>query len=126
MNLMPLIERIHAAGLAEKEATLFLQMLPAECEKGVLLRVPLTGTRIDPELPKYFRGKFQLIVRSHDYDEGRALIESVMDLLTFGELTVGSQAYQFCRATHLPVAFPLSSGNLIEYTVPFECAFVEQ
>lgn len=125
MNLTPLVNLLEAANLGVKGKTLFDRMLPAECQQGVLLRSPLAGTKINPELPGFYQPDFQVIVRSVGYDDGEALMTQVMDALTFGERVVDTQTFQYCRPLMLPVAFPLSRGNLVEHTVQFRCAYTQ-
>jgi hypothetical protein len=125
MNLLPLVNRIEAARLAVKEKSLFLQMFPVGVQEAVLLRTPLQGTRINHELPGFYHADFTVIVRCVDYDAGEVLMKRIMDLLTFGEKTIARQTFRYCRPQHLPVAFPLSDGNLIEYSVGFEACYSE-
>ena len=63
MNLMPLITLLQTSGLGVPGQTIFLNMMPAEADSAILLRNPLSGTKIDYELPDYYRSQFQLIVR---------------------------------------------------------------
>ena len=126
MNLMPLIDRLQLAGVGIKGKSLFLQMMPAEARRAVMLRLPLSGMRINHELPGYFKGQFQLTVRAQSYEDGRELIEQAIDHLTIANELVEHQQFNYCRPCYLPVAFPLSKGNLVEYTVMFDCSFVEQ
>ncbi|UUZ75525.1 minor capsid protein [Polaromonas sp. P1(28)-13] len=125
MNLFPLANRLQTASLGIKGKTLFLEMMPADSSSAILLRNPLAGTKIDHELPDYFYTNFQLIVRSLGYDDGALLVKQVVAAMTFGELELEGQSFKFCRARTLPVAFPLSKGNLVEYNVTFDCAYCE-
>lgn len=124
MNLTGLADRLHGSSIAVKSKTLFLEMMPAEAELAVLLRSPITGTKIDYELPGYFRTEFQVIVRTVGYPDGEALMKRVVTKLTMDNTVVGTQSFQYCRPRFLPVAFPLSRGNLVEHTVTFDCCFV--
>ena len=124
MNLMPLVNRINATRLGTKGKDLFVEMMPPEVSSAILLRSPLSGTKIDYYLPQYFNTEFQLIVRTGSYESGLDLTKRVITLLTFDELALESQSFKFCRPRTLPVAFPLSRGNLVEYNVMFDCCFV--
>lgn len=125
MNLMNLKNRIEQAGMAKGGVSLFLEMMPLEAQLATLLRNPLSGTRIDYDMPGFYRAEFQLIVRTPGYVAGQALMEKLVPLLTFGELTLGVQAFKHCLPRTLPVAFPLSDGNLVEHSVMFDCVFCE-
>jgi hypothetical protein len=125
VNLMPLATRLHTLKIGIKEKTLFLHMMPAGAQ-AILLRSPLAGTAINHELPGFFRGEFQIIVRSPDALEGEKLIKRVVEALTMADgEEVGTQTFKYCRPRHQPVAFPLSDGSLIETTVQMDCCFVE-
>ena len=127
MNLKPLTQMLNTMRLGKLSKTLFMQMMPASCREGILLRAPLTGTTINHELPGFYKGEFQMIVRSTSYEDGEDLAKKVVAALTI-ELTgtvVGSQTFNYCRPRTLPVAFPLSVGDLIEYNVTFDACYTE-
>lgn len=123
MNLMPLANRINATNLGTKGVDLFIEMMPFEVNSAILLRSPLSGTKIDHYLPGYFQTEFQLIIRSSGYQAGLVLAKSATDLLTFGELKLETQTFNYCRPRTLPVAFPLSKGNLVECNIMFDCCY---
>lgn len=124
MNAMPLIDRLEAAAIGVKGTSLFLNMMPTECELGVLLKPPLNGTQIDYELPGYFKTRLQVVARSHDYAEGLDLCKrAVAALLITSDTVVGPMTIRFLRPKHQPVAFPLSEGNFIEFNVSMEICY---
>jgi len=127
MNLMPLANLIQDNGLGRQGETLFVHMLPAEAERGILLRTPLSGTPIDYELPGYYKAQFQLIVRipAADYEAGEQLVNDVIASLTMSETQVEEVFFNYSRPRTKPTPFPLSKGNLIEFNVMFDCCFVE-
>ncbi len=126
MDLMPLADMLEGAAVGVKGQTVFLHMMPEDAEKAVLLRSPLSGTKINYEIKGYYRTDFQVIVRSHSYAEADALMKAVIATLTMSEKSVNNELYfQFCRPLTEPVAFPLSKGNLLEFNVSFDCCFVK-
>lgn len=125
MNLMPLAQLIEDEGLGVKGQSLFLNMMPSEAESAILLRSPLVGTKIDYELKNYFKTEFQLIVRTHAYADGEALIKQVCDLLTVTDKQVEDVFFKTCRPRTEPVVFPLSAGNLLEFNVMFDTVYVK-
>ena len=125
MNLLPLINKIHATNIGTKGKNLFVNMMPSEIDNAILLRTPLGGTRIDYYLPGYLKAEFQVIVRSVGYDTGLAVLKQLTDFLTFGELQIETQYFNYCRPRSTPSVYPLSKGNLIEYNVLFDCCFTE-
>lgn len=126
MNLMPLANRIDALRMAKLGVDLFLQQLPQEAEEGVLLRSPLIGTKINHELPGYYKSTFQLIVRGHDVEVISARTARIVKAITFiAETKLGAQTFKYCRPDHLPSIFPLSEGNLLEASVTFDVCWAE-
>lgn len=125
MNLLPLAEKLEADGLGILAETIFINMIPVEAPIGILLRNDLRGTEIDYELPGYFKTNFQAIVRAPDYVTGHALIEQVSAALMLSEQQVGSMYFKFLRPRTKPVVFPLSAGNLLEFSVNFSACFTE-
>jgi hypothetical protein len=126
MNLMPLANLLQDEGVGVQGETLFVNMLPISTEFGTLLRSPLTGTKINHELPGFFQADFQVVVRApaSQYAAGEALIEQVVQALTMNERQVENQFFNYCRPRTEPAVFPLSKGNLLEFAVQMDCCFV--
>jgi hypothetical protein len=124
MNLMPLADLLESSGHGNQGDTVFLNMMPAQAETAILLRSPLTGTPIDYELPGYYRTEFQLIVRGRDYVAAEVRIAAVVATLTLKNAAVGPLYFNYCRPKTEPVSFPLSDGNLFEFSTNFDVSFV--
>lgn len=125
MNLMPVAEKLEADGVGVMAETIFINMIPAEAPTGVLLRNPLQGTQIDYELPGFYKTEFKVICRAPTYAEGDALIQAVFASLTLVESQVGSLYVKHMRPKTKPVVFPLSKGNLLEFSADFSICFTE-
>jgi len=133
MDLMPLATLLSDAGLGtlgqtanSSAVSIYINMMPAEAELAILLRTPLSGTRIDYELPGYYRTEFQVIVRGRSYAAASDLMARVLESLTFlVETQLDSIAIKHCRPRTEPVPFPLSKGNLLEFNVMFDIAFTK-
>ena len=125
MNLFPIAEKLEADGVGVMAETIFINMIPAESPTGVLLRNPLQGTPIDYELPGFYRTEFKVIVRAQSHQEGDALIQAVFDSLTLVNQSVGSMYVKYMRPKTKPVVFPLSKGNLLEFSADFSICFTE-
>lgn len=125
MNLLPLVSVLESAGLGVAATSIFINMIPAECPNGILLRNKLQGTRIDYELPGYYKTSFQVIVRSENYASGEAKIASVLSSLTMRDIQVDSMYVKYMRPITRPVVFPLSNGNLLEFASDFDIVFTE-
>lgn len=126
MNLIPVAQRLQDAALGTMGKTIFINMIPAEAPRGLLLRNDLRGTNIDYELPGYYRTMFQLIARGTSYSDTEALLKSAITALTIKTPTqVGTMRFNYLRPDRLPVVYPLSKGSLLEYAVNMECCFTE-
>lgn len=125
MNLLPLADLLETAGLGTKGGTLFIDMLPAEATQAILLRNPLSGTPIDHELPGYYQSHLQMIVRTPagKYADAEALIAAATAALTVSEQRIGSMFFNYMRPKTLPVVYPLSKGNLLEFSVQLDYSF---
>ena len=123
MNLEAVAKLVHDARLATLKKNLFIEAMPAKVNEGVMFRSDYYGTPIDHELPGYRKTEFQMIVRSAKYKDGRDLAVAISNLLTFGEKQVSGMAFQFLRPIHEPVSYPLSQGDLLEFSVNFETAY---
>lgn len=126
MNLMPFADLIETAGLGVKGESLFLEMMPAEAGLAIMLRSPLSGTPINYEILGLFRTEFQLIVRGYSYVETKALMVAAIAAVTKTEVQVGEMFVKHARPRTEPVAFPLSKGNLLEFSVMFDAIFIKE
>lgn len=126
MNLLPIANVIEDANIAVPGTNLFLHYFPAEIETGVLLRSPLTGTKIDYELPEYRKASFQAVIRTHSqkYSVGEALAKSVYAALNLEETQLDTIFVKYLRPRHEPVSFRGSPGNNIEFSINFDICFV--
>ena len=124
MNLLPIAKKLETDGLGVMGQTLFIGMIPADCLSGLLLRDKLTGTKIDHELPGYYKTSFQLIARSPNMLTGQTLIKSAVDAITLAETQLDDMLVRYMRPQTLPSVFPLSDGNLYEFNVWIDIAFV--
>lgn len=123
MNLVPLADRLEAAGLGSKATTIFINQMPIECKSGILLREQLTGTKVNYELPGYYRTKFQLVIRANGYDAGDLHAKNVVTALTVQNQQIGEMHFIYMRPITMPVVYPISKGNLLEIAVEFDVAF---
>lgn len=125
MNLMPMADILQNAGLGVQGETIFINRMPPTAQRAILLRSPLAGTKIDYELPGFYQTEFQLIARSHDFADGDAFIREAMALLLIEyETSIDGVQINYCRPRTEPVTYPLSLGNLLEFSVGFDICFV--
>lgn len=124
MDLTPIANKLESDGLGTQGKTLFINFMPMECKKGVMVRSPLIGTGIDHELPGYFKTEFVAVTRAPDYIAALTLMQEVMLALTMYDQDLDAISVKYMRPATLPVSFPISDGNFYEVQVRFETAFV--
>jgi hypothetical protein len=128
MNINCLYNRLIAANLGVEGESLFLHTMPADCRQGILLKMPLTGVVIDYELPGFFCTKVQAIVRAQSQVAGETLAKQVSAAL---EIRLRStlagppdMLVNWLRPLTLPIVYPRSDGNGLEWSINFEICYV--
>ena len=121
MKLEPISQLLIDEGVVTGNGDIFLFEMPSECKKGILMKLPLQGVPVDPELPLYYRCDFQVIVRAQKHADGYPLAELVRQKLTFTERTVGTLHIQELRPLTLPISYRRSDGNGLEWSLAFCC-----
>jgi hypothetical protein len=119
MELDAIVPLLTAAGVPD--ASIFIYTMPLAVTNGVLL---LNGVGnlvpIDPELPGYFRGTFQVIVRCARFQDGDAVMKRVLPALTIeGDegAPVAGYKVNFIRPRHKPIVYPRSDADVLELSV---------
>jgi len=90
---------------------------------GILLKDAIFGTEIDHEIPNYYVSDFRVIVRSKEHAEGEDKAEAVSAALTVLNQTIGTLGVNFIRPRHVPMVFPVSEGDYLEWLVTFDASF---
>jgi len=111
-------------GFGTPGVDIFIFFMPDDVEQGILLVDTIVGTRIDHELPGYRNGKFQLIVRHQDYEEGMKLALDASEALTILETEYDDVIIKYLRPRTDPVAFPPSEGDNLEFAAVFDSAYI--
>lgn len=126
-----LVKKIEDAGLGQQGQSLFVGTIPDSVTSAIMIKPPLSGVRVDPNLPDYFKPSIQLIVRDGDVSAGDAKAQALLDCLTIsGEESYpataergGVQLKLFFPDT-LPIRYPRLDGNSYEWSLNFNTAFV--
>lgn len=133
MRLTVFAKHLVDEGIGTIGVDIFVDFMPANCEQGVLLRLPLQGVEIDSELPGYFNSRLQAIVRAPNFTAGETISAAVMSALTMEERTVlnddadqPSILVNQMLPEHKPVSFPRSESGGIEWSMNFTISCVEK
>jgi len=102
---------------------IFVFSMPESVSGGILLKDFPLGTEIDHELPGYFVTEFHVIVRSTGHAEGEEKAEAISAALTILNQAVGSLNVNYIRPRHIPMVFPVSQGDYLEWLVTFDINF---
>jgi hypothetical protein len=102
---------------------IFIFSMPEQVEKALLLKDHPLGTDYDHELPGYFDTEFQVIVRAKEHAEGEEKAEAVSAALTTLNQTIGELNVNYIRPRHLPMVFPVSEGDYLEWLLTFDANF---
>lgn len=125
MNILPFAQRLQAQGLGTVATNIFINTFPAKVVSGILIRLRPAGVPFDHDLPGYLKGTFQLIVRGANFEETQTLASNAVKALTLGKMTLGPYRINYARATVVPTPFPLSEGNLVEFSTDIEFCLVD-
>lgn len=127
MNLVPFAEYIEGLGLGEQGKTLFINHMPQDATNAVLLRERLIGAQLDHDLPGYIKFQFQVIVRSSNYLAGQTLATDIAKYLRLhGGQELGEYHVKYVRPQNVPVPYPISSGELVEWNTDFDACVVDE
>lgn len=121
-NITALLEE---KGVGVRGKTIFINNIPSTLTLAIGVFSKLTGDMIDHELPGYVKTSFQLVVRCQNAQAGEQLITQATEAITLHKETVMTNAHvKYVRPRHYPVSFPLSDGNLLEFSVNFDACYV--
>lgn len=118
------MEEQELGALSGYDKDIFVYAMPDTVTSGMLLKDFALGTNYDHELPKYMKTEFVVVVRSKDFAEGEEKAKAVSDTLTVANQTVGTLNVNYIRPRHVPMVFPVSEGDLIEFLLTFDACFV--
>lgn len=127
MKLEIIADFLVAGGFGTIGTDIFLYEMPPDCKKGILIRMPPDSGRIDYYLPGYFKHTVQVIVRDQVHQDGHDLSDLLQTTLNFGRQQIttasGSITFNFMRLGRLPVRYPRSAGNGIEWSLNFDACY---
>lgn len=127
MNPKAIAKRIVDLGIAPTNI-IFADEMQAQVTTGILIRSPLTGIPIDPELPNYFRGSIQVIVRSPKHELGETMSKALLDGLTIYNAPLLDENFKGMRIKRmvpktLPIVYRRSDGNGKEWSINFDVVY---
>lgn len=104
-----------------------------ENDVGAMFTSHTAGMLTSKDIPDYYKGPLQLIVRSNSPRDAEAQAKAISDLLSSQEkrkrgedvgLVLPSILVRYIYPRHLPVVYPRSDGDFYEASVNFDICFV--
>lgn len=123
MDLKGIQEYAETLGLGTMGTDLFISNMPETRKEGVVFLQDLEGTPINHEIPGYRKGDFQIVVRSASYTVGLVRAEEIATAFTLVNQTISGRFYRYIRPLHEPVPYPVSKGNLQEFSVNYQACY---
>jgi hypothetical protein len=117
---------LQTEGFGVPGTDIFIHRMDAETDAGILIRGPLDGIPVDNNLPDYYRGSLQIIVRNPDQQTGDALALRLQSSITMGRRLFtnpdGSLAMDVKQIylAKLPIVYLRSVGRSIEWSLNFK------
>lgn len=123
MNLEPIVDFIHQAGVAKKAETLFAYNMP-NVDFGVLV-LSKTPISIHPYHKGRYEGTFQIVVRGRQAEEVLGPAGQLIALLNGEGIEMGNMRFLTLTPLHTPMLFPRSDGNMLEASVNFSFTYID-
>jgi hypothetical protein len=124
MDLEPIAALLEQNGCGKQGKTIFINEMRAG-DAGLLLKASYKGTKINYELPGFYKTEFSLIARGKGYAPTKAQIDAAMQVLTITlESQVGPMLVKYLRPRTLPVSYPIPPAGMVEFVANIDCAFV--
>lgn len=132
MRIDLLANQLASQGVGIIGKTIFAHYMPAECEQGVLIKLPIGGIEHDNYMPGFYKSRIQAIVRAQSESKGEKLSDKVIQALVHKQTKdyfdqPGSKfamRINYLLQDQLPIRYPRLDGNGIEWSLNFLTSFV--
>lgn len=125
-NIETIADLIEGANLGTKGVDIFLYSAPADMKNGMIIFPSNDPPIIDPYLPEWRKGKFQIIVRNPKYEDGITLSKSISDFLTIFNEDTPNINIRYIRPLYEVRVYRRSDSGLIEFSVNYEIRYTEK
>lgn len=96
-----------------------------ESVQGCVVAPPLQGLRMERTMGSYYRGEYEVVVRTSDLSNAHFLASQVIQLLTLDNVTLGGCKIVTSYAEATPAVYPRDDGDLFEASVWFQLALID-
>ncbi|MGI1988690.1 minor capsid protein [Shewanella glacialipiscicola] len=118
--LLTIARYIESEGHGEIGKSIFVNEMPAGCERGLVVFTSGQGLRQHTDISGYYRGYVSVAVRAPKYQEGQTLSISVLKSMSFQGKALDGINLQFSKPEALPQSFGANEGGYIEWLLSFE------
>ena len=121
-SLIAIATLLEEANIATKGIDLFIGTIPADVDRGIMLRDPLAGVDID--MDGFYSTGFHVIVRDPDVMAGYAKAEQIQAYLSgLGVTKVGDVTISWLIPETLPISYPRGDADDIETSFRMRIGF---
>jgi len=122
-HLMVLADLLASENLAEIGVDIFINTIPADTVKGIMLRGPLIGDAIDQEQLPVRDTRFQVIVRDPSDKAGYDRSLEIAEAITMHHKWVDDVYFIQLVPMTDPVSYRRSEGGTVETSTQFKVVF---
>lgn len=120
-----LAEHIEGLAIPDVPALVYVQNIPSDVDEAIMIAGPPSGVDVDPELPRFLKGGFQMVVRAKTSSRAEVIAQTVSDAVETYETVPGTIIeIRHIIPRHLPISFPRSDGDYFEAVVNFDLCFI--
>ena len=113
---------IRAQNVVTSDVPIRASILKAQDKVGVMIMTPTTGLVRVEDIPKYYKGNVQIIVRNPDPELCYAMAESIMTVLEMTNTIIGQYNVKKMNVIDLPILYPRNDSDLYEVSINLYCA----
>lgn len=118
--LLEIAKYIESKGLGVIGKTIFVNEMPAGCDRGLVVFTSGEGLRQHTDISGYYRGYVSIAARAPKYQEGQLLATEVLKSMSFQGKVLGGVNFQLSRPEALPQSFPANESGYVEWLTSFE------
>lgn len=117
---------LEANGFGTVGANIFLYHAPPESNDIIIVFPSNDPPRLEEETPYYLKGKFQIIVRSSTFEDGRNTSKQISDLLKQYNIETAQMKVKRLRPLYQVRVYRRSDSGAVEFSVTYEIIYVQK
>lgn len=122
-HLLFAAQRLQDAGVATIGVDLFINTLPTDVPRGIMLKDPLDPITIDEGMEGFYTTSFQTIIRDPDLEAADTRAWAALNALRCYRVDGGDIFISWLRPATLPMSYPRGDADDIETSVRYDIGF---